>query len=185
MPQVCSEKLSPKRKQWLQEQMENLEVVPRKNHLSQNEYWAVHDWLRRNFKKPKHCFLCLKIKPLDWACIKKYEKNIDNFKALCRKCHMVLDSPLRRDKHWDWKPDHLCRNRLCVNPQHIRIVKRENFRGISPSVIHAKKTHCPRGHELSGNNLVKYKLKIGQRNCRTCLNMWQRVYYQRDRKKNG
>ena len=91
MPQVCSEKLSLKRKRWLQEQMASLEVVPRKKQVSQSEYWAVHHWIKSNYKKPERCFVCLKIKSLDWACIKKYEKNIESFKALCHKCHMIMD----------------------------------------------------------------------------------------------
>lgn len=30
------------------------------------------------------------------------------------------------------------------------------------------KTHCPRGHSLSGNNLIASKLKVGSRECRAC-----------------
>ena len=32
------------------------------------------------------------------------------------------------------------------------------------------KTHCPRGHELNGDNLVKHRLKAGRRGCRSCYN---------------
>lgn len=63
--------------------------------------------------------------------------------------------------------DHLCRNRLCVNPDHIETVTPYiNFiRGQSPNAINARKTHCKRGHELSGNNL--YMDRFG-RHCIAC-----------------
>jgi hypothetical protein len=63
--------------------------------------------------------------------------------------------------------DHLCRNKLCVNPTHLEAVTaRENtLRGVSVAAVNAKKTHCPRGHELSGSNLLAYR-KV--RSCRAC-----------------
>lgn len=91
MPQVCSEKSSLGRKLWLQERMANLEVVPRKRKVSIKQYCSVHDWLKSNFTKPKCCFICRKNKPLDWACIGKYENSINNFICLCRSCHLRLD----------------------------------------------------------------------------------------------
>ncbi len=66
--------------------------------------------------------------------------------------------------------DHLCRNRTCVNPTHLEPVTcRENLlRGVGPTSIHAGKTHCPKGHEYSGENL-RLSPK-GSRVCRTCAN---------------
>ena len=37
------------------------------------------------------------------------------------------------------------------------------------------KTHCPRGHELTGDNLSKHFLKQGKRACRICLNAQARI----------
>ena len=64
--------------------------------------------------------------------------------------------------------DHLCRNTGCVNPSHLELVtNKENvLRGVGPTAVNARKTRCPKGHPLSGDNLRLGP--IGQRNCRTC-----------------
>lgn len=61
--------------------------------------------------------------------------------------------------------DHLCRNRKCVNPAHLEVVtKYENWiRGFSFSKINKMKTHCLRGHPLSGDNLG-----VGNKRPRVC-----------------
>jgi hypothetical protein len=65
--------------------------------------------------------------------------------------------------------DHLCRTRLCVNPEHLEAVtQRENIlRGESAQAHHARATHCIAGHPLSGDNL--YVRPDGKgRNCKRC-----------------
>lgn len=65
--------------------------------------------------------------------------------------------------------DHLCRVRCCVNPAHLEpVTKKENIhRGIGIAARNAKKTHCPRGHPFSGENL--FITVTGSRWCRTCM----------------
>lgn len=48
-----------------------------------------------------------------------------------------------------------CVHRRCVNPNHLEpVTKRVNDeRGRSLWAINARKTHCPRGHPFSGDNL--------------------------------
>lgn len=59
--------------------------------------------------------------------------------------------------------DHLCKNILCCNPMHLEPVTRaENIRRGGNTI----KTHCKRGHPLSGENLRVRS--DGKRTCRTC-----------------
>lgn len=64
--------------------------------------------------------------------------------------------------------DHLCKNTLCVNPDHLEpVTPRENLmRSPTKQRENAMKTHCLRGHPLSGENL--YRDPRGMRQCREC-----------------
>lgn len=65
--------------------------------------------------------------------------------------------------------DHLCRNRACVNPDHLEAVDRRVnvLRGVSPAAVNAVKTHCVHGHEFTPENT--YIEGAGKRKCRTCI----------------
>ncbi len=71
--------------------------------------------------------------------------------------------------------DHLCRNRLCVNPSHLEpVTHTENvMRGMSPPAVNARKTHCKRGHEFTKDNTVIMNGGRG-RQCRYCNSIHSR-----------
>jgi hypothetical protein len=64
--------------------------------------------------------------------------------------------------------DHLCRNRKCVNPDHLEpVTNHENIlRGEGGAGINARKTHCIHGHEFTPENTIIRS--VGGRSCRIC-----------------
>lgn len=89
----------------------------------------------------------------------------------------------------EWPPaglhlDHLCRNKCCVNPNHLEpVTSHENtfVRGNSISKQNSLKTHCANGHTFDSENtrLNTY----GWRYCHTCKVSNDRRY--RANKKNS
>jgi hypothetical protein len=74
--------------------------------------------------------------------------------------------------------DHLCRNTICVNPDHMQVVTvRENtLRGNTFQARNLRKTHCPQGHPYDQANTYLHR---GKRHCRICQRDANRRYYER------
>lgn len=74
--------------------------------------------------------------------------------------------------------DHLCRNRACVNPDHLEpVTRRINLlRGENPAWVTHRTNICRRGHSMAD------ALPHGKwRTCRTCANIRHAERYLRNR----
>lgn len=73
--------------------------------------------------------------------------------------------------------DHLCRNTLCVNPDHLEpVTHKENVRrGMAHGAIVARTNTCMRGHALTDSNTYWSR---GRRWCRAC-----RVIHEQNRQR--
>lgn len=56
-------------------------------------YGSLHSWVRREKGEPEACSLCGSNKYVEWANISgEYKRDIDDFMALCAKCHRAYDN---------------------------------------------------------------------------------------------
>ena len=75
---------------------------------------------------------------------------------------------------------HHCDNPPCINPEHLWLgTHQENMQDASSKgrLYGHNITHCPQGHEYSGDNL--YVNKLGSNVCKTCSNTANRAYRKR------
>jgi len=73
--------------------------------------------------------------------------------------------------------DHLCRNRACVNPVHLEQVSKSvnQRRGFGAGGINSRKTNCPQGHLLYGDNLY-IEASTSHRRCLICKRKQNRLW---------
>lgn len=77
--------------------------------------------------------------------------------------------------------DHICRNVQCVNPFHLEPVTHQvNVQRAMEAKANSDraKTHCIKGHPLSGGNLL-LRANGKWRRCRICNNEHARAYWRR------
>lgn len=122
-------------------------------------------WSKVSVKKKNECW--------DWQSSispNGYGKfSIDNYP---HSAHVLSYKYFNSDFDSNLCIDHICMNRKCVNPNHLRQVTRainntENAGGTA--AINKQKTHCSRGHEFSKENTQIKKGKSGTyRRCKVC-----------------
>lgn len=88
-----------------------------------------------------------------------------------RALYVLMVGPIPKDRHLD----HICRNRRCVNPDHLEpVTQAENNRRAA-----AVKTHCPKGHPYVAGNLVRRSNRPASRDCATCNRERAAAHYRR------
>lgn len=113
-----------------------------------------------------------------WEWIHEQRKGYGVFRVCGVKyaAHRLSFTLLKREIPANLVIDHLCRNTLCVNPDHMEPVQNKIniLRGIGPTAVNARKVYCRNGHELSFENIWKGRNAKKQRRCAICI----KDYYQ-------
>ena len=94
-----------------------------------------------------------------------YGRLKNNYKSL--QAHRVSYELTKGTIQRGLEIDHLCRNRKCVNPDHLEVVTTKINQERS---VRATKALCSKGHPLDGITKRKAK-KYPQRFCKTCLRL--------------
>ena len=96
--------------------------------------------------------------------------------------HRAVYEALRGQVPDELHVDHLCRNRSCVNPDHLEPVtpSENSLRGISHK---RDQTECLRGHEFTEANT--HRDPNGTRHCKACNALRARGYREKKREQHG
>lgn len=97
-----------------------------------------------------------------------------------RRAHRVAYEDAHGEIPLGHDPDHLCRNKRCVNVAHIEVVTHaENGRRCAWAESRRARTHCRHGHEYTPANTMRQS--NGSRRCRTCQRNHKANYLSRQR----
>lgn len=112
-----------------------------------------------------------------WYILNKPEKN--GYVRIAHKlAHRLFYETFKEDIPKELVIDHICNNKSCVNPQHLRAVtQRFNVlrSNTNLATINKNKTHCPKGHEYNNCNTRINKI-TNRRQCRLCARIHQKKY---------
>ena len=67
-------------------------------------YFSLHEWIKNHKQKPEFCEICKKKPPYDLANISgEYKRDINDYRWLCRSCHMKDDKRMNNLKQYRGK----------------------------------------------------------------------------------
>lgn len=105
---------------------------------------------------------------LPWMAAKTNGYGVVQYEGRVRRAHRIVYALAKGPIPHGFEVDHLCRNRACVNPEHLEAVPQpvNNMRSLSASALHARQSHCLRGHKV-------------ERFCRECSRIRDAARYKR------
>lgn len=99
-----------KNKKWSpSEKQVNVLINYNKTHIGEDssawkgddvKYHGLHRWVEKQFPKPDLCEFCKIVPPKDLSNKGIYNRDLENWQWLCRRCHVIYDghTPERRAK---------------------------------------------------------------------------------------
>lgn len=136
--------------------------------VEMDKYVTARFWSKVNVLKKKQCW-----EWVGYVDSTGYGKmSIDNYP---HSAHVLSYKYFNGDYGKGLVIDHVCMNRKCVNPNHLRLVTRrinaiENSNSVS--AVNHRKRECIKGHPFDDQN-TRYK-KNGDRVCRECERAYKR-----------
>ena len=98
------------------------------------------------------------------------DKTSDTTRLVHREAYLIANGEIEAGL----QIDHICHNRKCYRPSHLRAVtQRENLlasNSLNITRAFSEQTHCKRGHEFTPENTITRTNPNGRlgRECRTC-----------------
>src|SRR2546428_7162309 len=107
----------------------------------------------------------------EWiGCLDAHGYGAIGFNGKTIKAHRFFYELFVGSLNHDLTIDHLCKNKRCVNPEHLEQVT------LSINISRAAKTHCKRGHAFTEENTLMLERRGGERVCRECNKVACRKY---------